>query len=164
MIFVTVGTHEQSFERLLKWIDKMIEEKIINEEFFCQKGYTDYETKNYNSQTLIPFDKMQEYISKSRIVITHGGPASFLSVLSLGKVPIVVPRKKEFGEHVNNHQLDFVNEVKKRLNNILVADTYEELVDCILNYDDKIKKINSKNISNNKEFNDKLIEEIKRIL
>ena len=33
MIFVTVGTHEQPFDRLLKWIEKMVEDKIIDEEY-----------------------------------------------------------------------------------------------------------------------------------
>ena len=58
---------------------------------------------------------MQENIKKARIVITHGGPASFLDPLKYGKIPVVVPRKKEFNEHVNNHQLEFSRQVKKRM-------------------------------------------------
>ena len=54
MIFVTVGTHEQSFERLLKYIDKMIENDIINEEVICQKGFTNYEPKNYKAVLSLP--------------------------------------------------------------------------------------------------------------
>ena len=43
MIFVTVGTHEQPFDRLLKCIDEMVEERKIKEEVIIQKGYSDYE-------------------------------------------------------------------------------------------------------------------------
>ena len=43
MIFVTVGTHEQPFDRLLKCIDKMIEDGVIKESVIVQKGYTNYE-------------------------------------------------------------------------------------------------------------------------
>ena len=43
MIFITVGTHEQPFDRLLKIIDKMVESGKIDEKVIIQKGYTDYE-------------------------------------------------------------------------------------------------------------------------
>ena len=164
MIFVTVGTHEQPFDRLLKCIDKLVEEGKIKEEVVCQKGYTDYEPKNYQAEKLIPYEKMQDNIKKARIVITHGGPASFLDPLSVGKIPIVVPRQKDFNEHVNNHQLEFATEVEKRMKNIIVANTEEEIENAILNYDKLIKKLNNKNKSNNKVFNDRLTEEIEEIL
>lgn len=164
MIFITVGTHEQPFDRLLKAIDNMIDDGIIKEEVICQKGYSNYEPKNYIAQKLINYDQMQENIKKARIVITHGGPASFIAPLAIGKIPIVVPRKKEFNEHVNNHQLEFTKEVAKRMKNILVAETEEEVIDCIINYEFKIKKLNIENSSNNKKFNDNLIREIEKIV
>lgn len=163
MIFVTVGTHEQPFDRLLKCIDKMIEDGQINEEVVCQKGYTDYEPKNYKAEKLIPFEKMNKNIEKARIVVTHGGPASFIAPLAIGKIPIVVPRKKEYNEHVNNHQLEFSKEVAKRMKNIIVAETDEEIIDSIVNYDKKIKKLSSNNNSNNKNFNEKLKKELKEL-
>lgn len=164
MIFITVGTHEQPFDRLLKCIDKLVEDRIITEEIICQKGYSDYEPKNYKAEKLIPYEQMQENIKNARIVITHGGPASFIAPLSIGKIPIVVPRKKEFGEHVNNHQLDFSKEVEKRMKNIIVVETDAELKDSIINYDKMVKKLCNKNNSNNSTFNEKLIIEIKKII
>lgn len=163
MIFVTVGTHEQPFNRLLKCIDKMIDSGQINEEVYAQKGYTDYVPKNYKANKLISYEEMQENIKKARIVITHGGPASFIAPLSIGKIPIVVPRKKEFNEHVNNHQLEFALEVRKRMSNIIVAETEEEIIDAVMNYDKKIEKLNNNEQSNNKLFNEKLEKEINRL-
>ena len=78
----------------------MIENGIIKEEVVVQKGYTDYEPKNYKAKKLISYDEMRFNIENARIVVTHGGPASFIAPLSIGKIPIVVPRKKEFNEHV----------------------------------------------------------------
>lgn len=46
-----------------------------------------------------------------RIVITHGGPASFIMPLQIGKTPIVVPRQHQFNEHVNDHQVEFARNV-----------------------------------------------------
>lgn len=156
MIFVTVGTHEQSFERLLKCIDKMLDDGNITEEVICQKGFTDYEPKNFKAEKLLPYEKMQEYIEKARIVVTHGGPASFLEPLKYGKIPVVVPRKKEFNEHVNNHQLDFSKEVKKRMNNIIVVEDEKELINAIINYNEIVEKMTTNNNHNNKFFCDRL--------
>ena len=164
MIFITVGTHEQSFDRLLKCIDKMIEDGQINEEVIVQKGYTDYEPKNYKAEKLIPYEQMQENIKNARIVVTHGGPASFIAPLSIGKIPIVVPRKKEFNEHVNNHQLEFAREVSKRMKNIIVAETDEEIINSIMNYDKIAKKMKNSNKTNNIKFNETLEKEIKKII
>ena len=164
MIFITVGTHEQPFDRLLKCIDKMVEDGKIKEELIVQKGYTDYEAKNYKAEKLIPYEQMQENLEKARIVITHGGPASFIAPLAIGKIPIVVPRKKEFNEHVNNHQLEFSKEVEKRMKNIIVAETDEEIIDSIVNYDVKIKDLSNSNESNNKKFNKLLQDEIEKII
>ena len=39
MIFVTVGTHEQQFDRLIKCVDELKRENIITEEVVIQSGY-----------------------------------------------------------------------------------------------------------------------------
>lgn len=164
MIFVTVGTHEQPFDRLLKCIDKMVEDKLINEKVIIQKGYTDYESNYCKSYKLLDYEEMQQYIKEARIIVTHGGPASFLSVIAVGKIPIVVPRQYKYNEHVNDHQLEFARKIEEKMNNIIVAETEEKIVDVILNYDKIIKQMNLNNSSNNKRFNKGLIEEIKQIL
>ena len=164
MIFVTVGTHEQPFDRLLKCIDKMVEDGKITEKVIIQKGYTDFEPKNCESYKLIGYDEMQKYINEARIIVTHGGPASFIAPLSIGKIPIVVPRKKEFNEHVNNHQLEFAKEVEKRMKNIIIAENDKQLIDSIINYDQKIETLSQGILSNNREFNQKLEKEIKKYI
>lgn len=163
MIFVTVGTHEQPFDRLLKCIDKMVEEGKIKEDVIVQKGYTNLELKHCKEYKLIGYDEMQKYIQDARIVVTHGGPASFIAPLSIGKIPIVVPRKKEFNEHVNNHQLEFAKQVEQRMKNIIVAENDDELMNAIVNYEKKIKEKVGELCSNNKKFNKDLEKEIKKI-
>lgn len=163
MIFVTVGTHEQPFDRLLKCVDKMVEDKIIKEKVIIQKGYTDYEPKNCESYKLIEYEKMQQYIREARIVITHGGPASFIAPLSIGKIPIVVPRQYKYNEHVNDHQLEFAREVAKRMKNIIVAENEEEIANAILYYDKKITELSGDIESNNQKFNIELEKEINKL-
>ncbi|HEM5253829.1 TPA: multidrug MFS transporter, partial [Streptococcus suis] len=120
MIFVTVGTHEQPFDRLLKEVDYLVEKGVITEEVFIQTGYSTYIPKNCKWSKLLSFDKMNELMEKADIIITHGGPATFMSAIAKGKKPIVVPRLEKYGEHVNDHQLDFSKQVRDRYNSILV--------------------------------------------
>lgn len=164
MIFVTVGTHEQPFDRLVKCIDQMVSDGKIKEEVIIQKGYTDYEPQNCESHKLIGYEDMKKYIADARIVVTHGGPASFVAPLSIGKIPVVVPRQYKYNEHVNDHQLDFAREVEKRMKNIIVAESEEEIIDAIVNYEERIKNASGDISSNNKKFNEMLEEEIKKIL
>ena len=163
MIFVTVGTHEQQFNRLLKEIDRLVETKVIKEEVFIQTGYSDYEPKHCKWSKLIPYKEMEQKVKDARIVITHGGPASFIAPLQIGKTPIVVPRQFEFDEHVNNHQLEFAREVEARMKNIIVVETEEQLNDSIVNYSKKVQELSGDMASNNKRFNEELKKEIKNL-
>jgi len=163
MIFVTVGTHEQQFNRLIEEVDRLKGNGVIKEEIFIQTGFSTYEPKNCKWSKLIPYDEMDKYVKEARIVITHGGPASFIAPLQIGKIPIVVPRQLEFNEHVNNHQLDFAKQVEKRLGNIIAVYNIEDLEKTIENYDNIVKKNNKGNNSNNKKFCEeleKIVEEL----
>lgn len=157
MIFVTVGTHEQPFNRLIEEVDKLKGKGLIEDEVIIQRGYTTYTPKYCKFYDLISYDDMQKLNKEARIIITHGGPASFIDVLSLGKTPIIVPRQAKFNEHVNNHQLEFSKELARRGENIIVVEDIGELGKIIENYKNDKKEIKS----NNCEFNNKLIKEIK---
>ena len=91
MIFVTVGTHEQPFNRLIEAIDRMKAKDVFSDDVIIQTGYSTYEPKFCEWQKLYPYDKMLELVKQARIVITHGGPSSFIMPLQIGKIPIVVP-------------------------------------------------------------------------
>ena len=163
MIFVTVGTHEQPFDRLVKKMDDLVAEGIIQEPVMIQTGYSTYEPKNCSFQKLLPYPEMERYIAEARIIITHGGPASFISALQVGKTPIVVPRKSELNEHVNDHQVEFSREVAQRKNNILVVEDIEELKDLIVNYDAAVAKLNRSEASNNAAFCKKFQEQVEKL-
>ncbi len=135
MIFVTVGTHEQGFERLVKQMDMLVENGTVKEEVFIQLGYTEYEPKHCKFERLIGSDLMDEYTEKSRIVITHGGPGSIMLPFSYGKVPIVVPRQHEFQEHVDNHQVKFTGKLEEQKKVIAVYDI-ADLKTKIENYEE----------------------------
>lgn len=152
MIFVTVGTHEQQFNRLVEYVDKLKEQKVITEEVIMQTGFSTYIPKYCEYQKLFSYQKMNKLVEEARIVITHGGPSSFLMVLQKGKIPIVVPRQKQFNEHVNDHQVEFCKEVVRRQKNIIAIEEISELKKVILDYNKIVSEINIFQNNNNERF------------
>lgn len=161
MIFVTVGTHEQPFNRLVQEIDNLKRDGVITEDVIIQTGYSTYEPKYCKWDKLIPYKQMIKNVEDARIVITHGGPASFIMPLQIGKIPIVVPRQKKFDEHVNDHQLEFARNVAERMGTIIPVEDVNKLGEVIKNYDTIIANMNNKILSNNKVFCDDLEEIVK---
>ncbi|MCE9675722.1 multidrug MFS transporter [Paraclostridium bifermentans] len=156
MIFVTVGTHEQQFDRLIKKIDEMKICGKINEEVFIQTGYSNYEPKVCKYKSMIGFDEMNELAKQSRIVITHGGPGSIMLPFKYNKVPIVVPRQSKYREHVDNHQIIFSRFLNQK-NKIIQIEDIDEIEEYIQNYDKYIKnKLVGNDKNNTKIFNMKL--------
>ena len=163
MIFVTVGTHEQPFDRLVKKVDDLKKNGVIKEEVFIQTGFSTYEPKFCQWSKLIPYQQMVKNVAEARIVITHGGPASFIMPLQIGKIPVVVPRQHQFDEHVNDHQVEFARNVAQRMGTIITVENIETLGDIITNYDEIIAGMNHEMNSNNAKFNEeleKLVEEL----
>lgn len=150
MIFVTVGTHEQPFNRLVEYMDRWSQEN--DEEVVIQTGFSTYEPKHCKWSKLYPYKTMIEMVDKARIVITHGGPSSFIMPLQIGKIPIVVPRKHEFDEHVNDHQVDFCRKVAERQGNIVVVEEIDKLWDTIESYDSIVGSMENGLTSNNEQF------------
>lgn len=160
MIFVTVGTHEQPFNRLIKKIDILKKSNVIFDDVIIQKGYSTYEPCSCETYSFLPYDRMLYFLNKARIVITHGGPSSFIYPISIGKMPIVVPRQKKYGEHVNDHQLIFCRQLKSKGFPIHLVENIDDIEKIILSY----STVNLNPILlNNKKFNIELENNIKKI-
>lgn len=156
MIFVTVGTHEQPFNRLIEEVDRLKKEEIIRDDVFIQTGFSTYKPKYCEWKKIISYDEMEYYMRESSVIITHGGPATFMSAISFGKKPIVVPRQEKFGEHVNDHQMDFASEVEIRYHSINVVKNIDELELFIKSDANSDMFYGSKNFGGNELFNKKL--------
>ena len=148
MIFITVGTQKFQFNRLLKEVDKLIEEQEICEEVFAQIGYSTYKPKNYSFNEFINSEEYSDILNKADIVITHGGTGTIIKSINLRKKVIAVPRLKAFGEHVDNHQIQIISEFSdigflKKVDNI---DKLSEALESIRNFDVKEYISNTKNI------------------
>ena len=99
MIFVTVGTHHQPFGRLLDGLGALPGESLV-----VQHGCGPAPPAVAYAVAFMPFDEMLRYFESCELVITHAGVGSIVAATRAGHVPIVVPRLKRFGEHVDDHQ------------------------------------------------------------
>lgn len=156
MIFVTLGSQKFQFNRVLKALDRLVgDSKIDSEEIFAQIGFSDYEPKNFKFDKFLDRDDFQRLEREAEIVIAHGGTGAIVGALKAGSKVIAVPRLKKFGEHVDNHQVQALDEFRKS-NLILVCNdcnildkliiearqkqfnkfesNTDEIVDCIDNF------------------------------
>ena len=112
MILVTLGTQDKQFFRILKDIEKAIDDGIIKDKVIVQAGYnaTRYETKNMEMFDLIDREKFSKLVKECDFLITHGGEGSILNGIKAGTKIIACPRLAKYGEHLNDHQLQIVSE------------------------------------------------------
>lgn len=118
MIFVTVGW-QYGFERLITKMDEIasrIDEKVI-----MQIGSTEYEPKHAQYFRFVESDdQILEYIREARLVVSHAGAGSILTVTSIGKPTIIVPRLRKYSEHIDDHQLELAEAMSKEKQMILI--------------------------------------------
>ncbi len=148
MILITVGTHEQPFDRLIKEVDRLVGEGKLKD-VIAQIGYCTYQPKNIKKVfKFIEFQEMDKLFRKAKIIITHAGIGSTLLAVRYGKPTIVVPRLREFGEHLTHHQLDVTRELANDKKIIAVYDI-KDLGKAVI----KAKKWKTKPIEKGRVFN-----------
>lgn len=153
MIFLTVGSQKFQFNRLLKEIDRLISKGIIKDRVVAQIGVSDYKPINYEYFDFLTKEEFIKYINQSSLIITHGGTGVIVNALKKNKRIIAIPRLSKFDEHVDDHQVQLINEFKE-LNFIEPVYDIEELENAISKV--QIKKYN-KYISNTNRIIDDII-------
>lgn len=139
MIFVTLGSQKFQFNRLLIEIDKLVYDKKITEEVFAQIGYSDYKPKNYKYKEFLDRDEFTEIMKKCDKVITHGGTGAIIGAVKNNKKVIAIPRLAKYGEHVDDHQLQIVNQFKKT-DIIIAIDEVDNITDALMELEGKKMK------------------------
>ena len=114
MIFITLGSQKFQFNRLLKSVDDLVENGKITEPVFAQIGYSDYNPRFYEFTKFLDRDEFLRYEKNADIVITHGGTGAIIGAVKLGKKVIAIPRLAKYGEHVDNHQIQIIEQFKEQ--------------------------------------------------
>ena len=159
MILVLLGTQNNSFYRLLEEIDKNIEDGTIKENVIVQSGFTRYKSNNMEIFDLIPLEKLDNLIDEANLIITHGGVGSIIDSLKREKKIIAVPRLKEHKEHVNNHQIEVIQEFARKQFLIGIQDV-TELKEALIKAKDFVPNKYESNTNNIINIIDKFIQSV----
>lgn len=130
MILVVLGTQDKDFSRLLKAVDKEINNGNIKDEVIVQAGQTKYQSDNMKIFDLLPAPEFEKLVDEADLIITHGGAGTILGAIKKGKKVIAVARLAEYGEHHNDHQKQIIGEFSKQ-GYILELKDFDKLADMI---------------------------------
>lgn len=104
MIFVTVGMHHQGFDRLIAAMDDVAAN--TDERIVMQIGSASYEPARAEWFRFADGAKVDSLIASARVVVAHAGAGTIIGAFRHQRPLVVVPRRFEHGEHVDDHQID----------------------------------------------------------
>lgn len=104
MIFVTVGNAKQGFKRLLEAIDEFAGNGMFkSESVIIQSGSNrDFHASHCTQRDFFPPEEFSELINNADLIVCHGGAGTLHYVFQAGKVPVVMPRRRKYGEHLDD--------------------------------------------------------------
>lgn len=109
---VSVGTQEgYHFDRLYRALVPLLKDV---DEVLWQTGDQDVSKFGITGVPSMAHSEMSAAIAAADVVITHCGTGSALTCMNVGKHAIIVPRRKEFGEHIDDHQEQIGRELSRR--------------------------------------------------
>lgn len=110
LVFVTVGNATQGFRRLLEAVDRLAVQGIFKgDTLWVQSGSNSDLALSYGRHC--PFLTMEDFVAKiheANLIIAHAGAGTLFHVFQAGKIPVVMPRRKKYGELVDDHQMELV--------------------------------------------------------
>ncbi|MEE8484226.1 MAG: glycosyltransferase [Nitrospinota bacterium] len=128
MIYVTVGNHDQPFDRLVKAMDALAGK--LGMEAVIQKGVSAYAPQNARWKDFYAFDESETFFKNADAVVGHAGIGTVISARKWNTPLVICPRRKLFGEHFNDHQMEISQELIKNPRPLVeVAMEVEEIED-----------------------------------
>jgi UDP-N-acetylglucosamine transferase subunit ALG13 len=106
LVLLVVGTDHHPFDRAVDWVDAWAARRGSEVRVVVQFG-TSVPPVHCEGHDLLPIDELEALMRGARAVVSHGGPGTIMGARNAGVVPIVIPRRAELGEHVDDHQVRF---------------------------------------------------------
>jgi UDP-N-acetylglucosamine transferase subunit ALG13 len=122
--FISLGNARQPFNRLLDAVVGL--QEILPRPIVVQHGHTPFVAEKMETIDFVGMEQFMEWLSGAKILILHAGVGAVLQAIETGHLPVVMPRRRVFGEHVDDHQVDFARAMEQQ-GLVVVANTAEEL-------------------------------------
>lgn len=132
MVFVTVGNSLQGFDRLLKGVDRLAALSVLKgDEILVQSGNNaGFRSVHGKQVDFLAMEQFVDAVQRADLVICHAGAGTLFHVFQCGKIPVVMPRRKCYREHVDDHQLELA-EVLAAEGRIVIAYEPEDLPNAV---------------------------------
>jgi UDP-N-acetylglucosamine transferase subunit ALG13 len=118
------------FNRLIEPMDELA--SLIDEKVIIQIGCSSYEPRHAEFFRFSTGEHMDQLTRDARVIVSHAGSGSSIVSLSYKKAIVMVPRRHELGEHVDNHQLELVTALAEQNKIVAVYEpTSERLKEAI---------------------------------
>ena len=124
-IFAGTGTHKLPFTRFLTGLEKLCKENS-NFDIFVQKGNTPFTSLCLATVDFLGEDEMLKRIQWADVVIVHAGAGYIINALTNKKPLVVVPRRKRYDEHTDDHQWELAQIMQKE-GKCIIVDNINEL-------------------------------------
>lgn len=111
-LFVTLGTIRPY--RFDAAIDAVLSILHPQDEIVWQLGETTRTELPGASHESMSSSELRRLLDWADVIVSHAGVGSIVDSLEIGKCPVMVVRRAERGEHVDDHQLDIADEILSR--------------------------------------------------
>jgi UDP-N-acetylglucosamine transferase subunit ALG13 len=122
LLLVTVGSDHHPFDRLVRWVDNWLADGGA-EQVHCVMQYgAATPPHNAGGEAFMGHDVLQRLMASAAIIIMQGGPMGLLEARMQGSVPISVPRRRDLGEVVDDHQAAFCRQMQATGDTVMAED------------------------------------------
>ena len=111
LVLVTIGTDHHSFPRLFRWVEHWLADGGEQRaRVLIQHGGTAVPAGPDRVEQL-GYAQLQRALREASVVVTHAATTA-IEARSAGHLPVVVPRRPDLGEHVDDHQVRFARRLR----------------------------------------------------
>jgi beta-1,4-N-acetylglucosaminyltransferase len=128
VIFVTVGMHTLGFPRLVRAMDELA--ATLDEEVVIQMGATVYTPEHARSFAFATQAEMDKWCAAARVIVSQAGAGSILTAQKARVPLILVPRLKQYGEIIDDHQLELTRRLHQA-GSAIVVEAVDELAQVL---------------------------------
>jgi UDP-N-acetylglucosamine transferase subunit ALG13 len=115
-VVVTFGTQRDfGFRRALeRLVDLLPQVCTTSPTILWQTGATDPSGLPVHTVDSVPGAELVAAVTEADLVVSHSGVGTALLTLEHGKCPVLLPRRRDFGEHADDHQRLIAEELDRR--------------------------------------------------
>lgn len=129
MIFITLGTQDMPFIRLLEQFQSYYIEHQLTEPVLVQSGFTPFKSELFTVVDYLDKDAFETTMNEAGLVITHGGAGSIFGALHHHKKIIAMPRLAQYHEHNDDHQIELIEQLSSMGHILYVKEDFNEIKD-----------------------------------